>query len=255
MLSKCKLRESSKHHYLLDARETGHIVVAHDKNTFNGAKIYSSLVCGRTDIGHKCDFRQLAAGLAEDTGTKYEIIRDEKPIRLFIDFEYPRNQRPANSVDDNGKAVLGRLLDKYLPEFLGGKCKPKYIVYDSCRANKVSYHIIFPLVICSSIKRHLKIFVGRFVTWLFENHHDDNELFFRKKNDEETSVIDVCVYRQNGLFRMQNQYKLNDPAKTKLVYREDIDVQKSPPTRRSLANALRISCQNAISYYRRRLLG
>ena len=243
----CTLVNFKEHPRLNEALETNKIVFAYDRCKNGGSKFYRSLLCVHQQNirqkleyknkcwsvvdrdTHDCNCRAVAANLSRHSTTRYEIIYHGIgfPIRLFFDIEWPRSDSVADNLQNNGVAILLRLLNELLPQFMGYKAE--YIVMDSCRTEKISYHVVFPNVIATTVRDHLKVFAVLFVAWLRENHGDNPTLFYpHKKSGQPTSIIDVCVYRNHGLFRMQNQYKLSDPNKTQLILRPDWSTFKKP---------------------------
>ena len=237
----CKFVTYKVHISLNNALATKKVIFAYDKNKRNGAKIYHSVECekekkerqqfeteqrqqqqrnGETAmcsvyVPHTCNVKALAAGMSRSFGNRYEIMFHGKTIRLFFDIEWLRTASVADNMENNGVATLRRLLDELLPEFMGYKAE--YIVIDSCRPKKISYHVVFPNVICSTVRDHLKAFAVLFVAWLGENYADDETLFYtNKRTGMLMSIIDLCVYRHHGLFRMQNQHKMSDQTRTPL---------------------------------------
>jgi len=154
-----------------------------------------------TESGHKafCAIRQDALEERKemfDTNQHlYEVLPADQPIRPYFDLEIET---------DNYDGLLEKFIDWlniiWQTEF---GLKPEYIILDSCRDNKLSYHLIIKNCYFESVQE-----LKPFILWLFETMLKSPipELLW-KYGDEQRVIFDKIPYGNGQNFRMINQSK------------------------------------------------
>ena len=136
------------------------------------------------------------ACLFEQNNNLYEILPPNKPVRPYFDLE-------IDDVDDHN----GRLY--FFLEWMDGVfwkefgIRPKPLVIDSCRENKLSYHVILTNCHVENVAA-----LKDFIHWMFDLMQKDPvpELQWTYKN-EQRLIFDKVPYGSNQCFRMVNQSK------------------------------------------------
>ena len=136
------------------------------------------------------------ACLFEENNHLYEVIPPEQPVRPYFDLE-------IDGVADHNvrlQLFLGWLEDIFSSEF---GVKPESLVINSCRENKLSYHVIITNCHVESVAA-----LKHFVHWMFDTMMKDpvQELQWTYKQ-EQRLIFDKVPYGSNQCFRMVNQSK------------------------------------------------
>lgn len=123
----------------------------------------------------------------------YEIIKGTELSKMRYDVDLL-----ADSLDDYNeqrKIILYRLIKAFTfvhNELTGKDCE--YIIYSSCSAPKVSYHVILPTVV--GYHYQLDEFYSRTISYLNKHYSLDNGILNYK------NIIDASVYKSLQNFRI-----------------------------------------------------
>jgi phage/plasmid-associated DNA primase len=156
--------------------------------TDKGAKVFEEIP--------KNEFHKYVE-LFESNRHSYEILPSNQPIHPYFDCE-------MEGVDD----CLGKL--QMFQEWLTSVFEeefdvtPEYIVLDSCRGNKLSYH----LVLCNCFVDSVQV-LKPFILWLFSKL-DKTDLQW-EIGGEKRLIFDKVPYGNRQNVRMKNQSKKGKP--------------------------------------------
>ena len=202
-----------------DAMQQQGLVYAQDFGKNSNAKSFFVVTCKyqapqKRHYYHECKMNEIADFLMQKDLHRYEVLRQDVPLHLFLDVEWPV-ERDADLNDATAKCdgILEQL-QKY------GKGHPMFkdpMVLDSSRKDKNSYHIIYPNAVFRKVDGDLKIFVLGFAQWLMK--HDNSMTYMKttKRGQKLRCVVDTAVYTKHRCFRMMGQSKASDTTMTKLV--------------------------------------
>ena len=136
--------------------------------------------------------------LFDENNHLYEILPPEQPVRPYFDLEID------GATDHNLRLelFLGWLEDLFISEF---DVKPEPLIINSCRENKLSYHVILTNCHVESVAA-----LKEFVQWMFETMQMNPvaELAWMYKGKEQRFIFDKIPYGSNQCFRMVNQSKI-----------------------------------------------
>ena len=189
------------------------------------AKKYEAWFC-RQDNRHDCALDNFADQVAEmGNDNRYELLRENKPCRLFMDVEWLSDQ-----VAGDGPTVLKTLCDLWA-EFQGGGVSGDNVrlqILDSSRpakkgggVRKMSYHLVFPDVYFANVNHKMRRYVRSFIAWLaaesYTRPEADGLSFVDKAHKRRTKamckfVVDGGVYTKNRLIRMVGQSKVGSDS-------------------------------------------
>ena len=236
-MSDCLLDVTWNISTLKEAYTKDGVIFAQDKKENSGAKRFAVAKCVAAcpsqakafkdldpDTNHIHSKESLIKFLSKTDCNWYEVLRVERPIRLFMDIEW-------NPADLNNKypgeiiQKVCKLLGEYVEDspIFQRKC---ILVCDRPNTMKYSYHIIYPDALFDRIDGDLKMFVLGFNRWIVEVKGEKKDLTFTKqlKNGrlQCRTVIDTAVYTKNRCFRALYQSKLSDSTRTTLKWYSDV---------------------------------
>ena len=129
----------------------------------------------------------------------YEIIPAEKPLRPYFDLE-------MDDVDDHAgklQLFLSYLKTIFESEF---SLEPQYHILDSCRENKLSYHVILTNCHFGSMAD-----LKGFILWLYADALVSLKELHWKYGEEIRIIFDKIPYGSSQNVRMINQSKRGKP--------------------------------------------
>lgn len=129
----------------------------------------------------------------------YEIIPAEQPLRPYFDLEMDDVDNHAGKLE----LFLSYLKTIFQTEF---SLVPEYHILNSCRENKLSYHVILTNCHFNSMAE-LKAFIG----WLFEDALISLKELHWKYAQETRVIFDKIPYGSSQNVRMINQSKRGKP--------------------------------------------
>ena len=150
------------------------------------------------------DMDSVIPELLKENNHLYEILPENKLIKLYFDLEM---EKDALSSDDSYILLIKFLHwvnQKILIKFNIEMTIDDYIILDSNRENKLSYHVISNTKICFENMNTLK----EFITYLYaEMEISENTDFVWYHKDEKRFIFDRIPYNKDQCYRMINQSK------------------------------------------------
>ena len=149
--------------------------------------------------------------LLQDNHHIYELLPEKQPVKLYFDLELEKD----GIQDANAYLLLTKFLhwvnEQILIKFDIVMEMDDYIILDSNRDNKLSYHVISNTKICFENINTLK----EFITYLYaemekktDNDNDnDNDDFIWYHKDDKRFIFDRIPYNKDQCYRMLNQSK------------------------------------------------
>ena len=157
-------------------------------------------------------------------GNAYEIIRPDVPVKPYFDLEMEGEEMTPKY----SRGCLDQFLSWFTDEIAGlfeiTLTAQSYLILDSCRANKLSYHVIVNEAIIFESELAQKHFM-EYLFGRFANPRDDAEartfekLSWTKSSGEILRIMDVVVYKNNQSLRLANQTKCGKDHILKLLSR------------------------------------
>jgi hypothetical protein len=129
----------------------------------------------------------------------YEIIPAEKPLRPYFDLE-------MDDVDDHAgklELFLSYLKTIFQSEF---SLVPEYHILDSCRENKLSYHVVLTNCHFASMAE-----LKSFILWLYEDAMTNLKDLHWRYGTETRIIFDKIPYGSSQNVRMVHQSKRGKP--------------------------------------------
>lgn len=153
--------------------------------------------------------------------------------RLHFDIEW--FERSDKKIDPWDRiSLLVSEIRKALPEEVrNSQCHCEDSTRPSDRGmTKYSYHLVFPQVYFNSVG---KDYMGTISQTVIDRNHDEDWLYYQV-NNRTYQIIDRCIYRHNGLFRVIGSHKANSILHHKLPIQQvflDTAICVPSPTRES----------------------
>ena len=208
-----------------------------------GAKSFTELRAVHADDGREGRelswgvgswLEDVASSVMRNDGRRYEVLRSQRPSRLFLDVEWDEDEEDKDLSHDEKEekgrkkvATLFRYLEEYCFQW---DALAKRLVFSSHRRGKFSFHVIYPDIVFRDITDDMKKFVLGFVYFLYDKRLDGhdcdlNSLWFiketpgsdderRKRGQWNRCIVDTFVYTPNRCFRMPYQSKASDATRT-----------------------------------------
>ena len=164
------------------------------------------------------------AGALRTNGNAYEIIRPGVPVKPYFDLEMEGDEMTP----EHSRACLDLFLSWFTDEIAGlfeiTLTAQSYLILDSCRANKLSYHVIVNEAIIFESEVVQKTFM-EYLFGRFANPKTDLEartfeqLSWTKPSGALLRIMDVVVYKKNQSLRLVGQTKSGKEHALKLLSR------------------------------------
>jgi hypothetical protein len=170
-----------------------------------GSKQYACLYGPQGVMECRQSFR--AHLLSMGDGHLYELIREDRPVRCYMDIDFER-------VSSDHERVLEAFLDA-MKEFSGFEGAIVTRCVRPSNARKGSFHVVYPdKVFKTAHENGLRLFMTAFRQWCREhktssNNDDARQLLLFDAADK--FVVDMRVYTKNRLMRLLGNSKRADP--------------------------------------------
>ena len=147
----------------------------------------------------------------------YELIPPDVMIKMFFDCEIERVGITQDECVRMINQFIHWVISKTKEHFSVHLTAEDFIVLNSCRANKLSYHLIVKNKICfknmGALKQYIMVLNAEFDT-------AENENLIWRKNGHKLYIFDVLPYKSNQNFRLLGQSKRSTEAvaKTEAIF-------------------------------------
>ena len=189
-----------------DANET--IYVAYDLKETDAKKAYIRLAV------HK--IKQLVSEISNNNHSMYEILPPDVPVKPYFDLEIEHVDEQGNhtreytseQMQDNLNTFLQWIIRVIRQELNVELMIDNFAILDSCRTDKLSYHIIIPTKLYfENVAVHKE-----FIAYLYERISTQDveigdQLSYQHKGVKTKYIFDRVPYSKNQCFRLPYQSK------------------------------------------------
>ena len=142
----------------------------------------------------------------------YEILPPDTPVKPYFDLEMEYDGLEQETIYDLFNGFADWLMKEMKTLFSIDLRPDDFVVLDSCRTNKLSFHLIIQTHICFKNVAEHKVFIA-YIWNRFLNPADETEaeLFQKltyKVKDETRFIFDRCVYGNFQNIRLVGQSKM-----------------------------------------------
>ncbi len=176
-----------------------------------GTKEYSMIL--KNDIFAFADY------LSSNNKYVYELLTENSPLKMFFDLEIEKPDFSKSEMEEllmTFAVVIMRFVKLFYDVALTAH---DFIILDSCRENKLSYHVICNKVYFSNMEE--QSFFMKFLKHIFtqvnegihqtflsdEEHEDIKSLCWKNAKEKTLFIFDYGVYTKNRVFRCIGQSK------------------------------------------------
>ena len=177
-----------------------YMLMAGDKETKTGQKYFFKLPI--------LEMAEILPDLLSRNQHLYEILPPNFPVKPYFDLEMEREGLEYEECYDKLKIFVGWLKPIFKSLFGVDLENDDFVVLDSCRENKLSFHLVIQNKVCfENVEKH-KIFI----TFLWDKIHTTEEAgIYEKLNwefkEEKRVIFDKIPYGNYQNYRLVNQSK------------------------------------------------
>ena len=150
---------------VLSEQEEDWVLFAQDREESKGSKVFGKFpiqnLFGEGFHEHKID------EFVRKNNHLYEILPPGKPVKMYFDLEIEKAEFDKATMVSNLETFLGWLLQEIESVFGHRISREKVAVLDSCRENKLSYHVI----VNDSVYFESVFDQKKFVAYLWKRFH------------------------------------------------------------------------------------